>query len=376
VRLLDRLIYRELFGPWIFGVCLFSVLLISAVYLLRLTNLFVEGIPVATVLELAGLYSPSLIAKSFPMAILLASLLAFAKLSNDSELVAAMAGGASLFSLIRPVAVFGLFVSLLTFVFGESVVPWASSRANALQAEISTQLKGLGATPFYQPLFVSGKLRGGLMASDVAPLNDAMHNVTGVWYDEYLNPSWLLFAKRVYYTPAKEWKIQSGTIYYIKPEGVTSISVEEAGPPAGSQFDFTPPDILARRKLDFDTMSMNEIGSQIEKKHAELTAVGGKDRALLVKLRELEVAYWNKISLPLTCLVFALVGAPAAIRRTRQAFGVSIALSVAIIFAFYMAQTYLLVIAKGGVVPPFVGSFLPVVLGMGAAYFLLRSKST
>jgi lipopolysaccharide export system permease protein len=375
MRLLDRLVYRELFGPWTFGVIMFSMLLIAATFLLRVTNLFVEGIDFKTVAILTSYYMPGLIVKALPMATLLAVLVGFAKLSNDSEVVAAMAGGASLMQLMRPVVFFGLFVSALTFLFGETVVPEASNRANVMQGEISKQLKGIGATPFYQPLFIDGKLRGGLFASDVAPANDAMYNVSGIWYDKEFTPAWMLYAKRVYYTPLKDWRIEDAEIIYFTGDSVSVVRSPEMGPPVGSAFDFTPPDILSRRKLDFDTMSMGELRDQIEKKQIELDAVEGKDRQLFIKLKELETAYWNKISLALTALVFAMVGAPAAIRRTRQSFGVGLAWSVAIIFLFYMAQTYLLIYAKGGFVPPFMASFLPVIIGFVAALWLLWSKS-
>ncbi len=374
MRLLDKLILRELIGPWLYGVCMFSVLLIAATYLMRVTNLFVEGIDFKTVFTLTSYYMPSLIVKTFPMAMLLASLLSFAKLSNDSEIVAAMAGGASLPTLMRPVVLFGLFVSLVTFIFGETIVPAASNRANALQGEISKQLKGIGGTPFYQPLFVNGKLRGGLFASDVAPANNAMYNVSGIWYTKDFTPAWLLYARRVYYTPLKDWRIEDAEIYYIQEDSVSVVRSPEMGPPEGSSFDFSPTDILSRRKLDFDTMSMAELGDQIEKRQQELDAVDGKDRTLFVKLRELETAYWSKISIALTALVFALVGAPAAIRRTRQTFGVGLVLCIAIIFGFYMAQTYLTILAKGGVISPFLAAFLPVIIGLGLACALLWSK--
>ncbi|MER3462424.1 MAG: LPS export ABC transporter permease LptG, partial [Armatimonadota bacterium] len=38
IRLLDRLIYRELFGPWVFGVAMFTTVLLAGTYLFRLTN--------------------------------------------------------------------------------------------------------------------------------------------------------------------------------------------------------------------------------------------------------------------------------------------------------------------------------------------------
>src|SRR5437868_2685085 len=140
-RLIDRLVYKEVFGPWLFGVTMFTVVLMAGTYLFRMTDFLVKGVEPSDVLQLSLLYMPGLVAKTFPMAVLLAALLAFGRLSNDSEIIAAQTGGASLYRIVLPVGLFGLMVSALAFAFGEFVVPPASIRATELTASVLRHLQ-------------------------------------------------------------------------------------------------------------------------------------------------------------------------------------------------------------------------------------------
>src|SRR6266436_5889513 len=71
--------------------------------------------------ELFGL--PMLMTQTLPMSVLLGSLLAFGRLSGDSEHVALYAGGISFYRVVRPVAWIGLAVSIIAFAWDEIVVP-------------------------------------------------------------------------------------------------------------------------------------------------------------------------------------------------------------------------------------------------------------
>ncbi len=375
LRLLDRLIYRELIGPWLMGVVLFSVLLMAGTYLFRLTELAVIGIPIGSVLMLSGLYMPYLVVKTFPMAMLLASLLAFGRLSNDSEIVAAQAGGASIFTIMRPVIIFGLAVSVLTFAFGEIVVPAASIKANELQHQLAKQAKKTTATPFYQPLSTSKGIRGGVMAQDVDIANKTMKNVTASWFNDDMTLAWVMFANEMYFTPDEEWKIKSATVFYQEENRIYSVNIHEASPPEGERFDFTPKGILASQRRDNDAKSLVEIREELDKIDETNQRAGMEIADTFRKKRELEIGYWSKIAIPLTSLVFALVGAPAGIRRTRQTFGAGIMISIMIIFLYYILTNYLNIIARGGLLHPAFGAFLPVAIGLIAATTLLILKN-
>ncbi len=113
MKRLDALITKELMGPWVFGVAIFTVLILAGTYLFRITDYFVKGVGFFTVAELTTLLLPGIMAKTFPMAVLLATLLSFGRLSSDSEIVAIKACGTSLMRVMYPVGMFGLIVAVI-----------------------------------------------------------------------------------------------------------------------------------------------------------------------------------------------------------------------------------------------------------------------
>ena len=372
-KLIDRLVWKEMIGPWLFGVALFTVVLMAGTYLFRLTDYLVKGVDGMTLLKLSFLFLPGLVAKTFPMAVLLASLLAFARLSNDSEIIAAQTGGASLFRIIRPVAVFGLAVALLAFIFGEIVVPQASFTARAMSEEIVKGLRQSAPQPFSQTLYVDGKFAGQLMAKDINLTSGVMSDAVIVWWGNSEKPETWFFIETLEYTPGGVWQATGVSAVAEDKEdgGFIRTQVESAQPPFGKSLDFSPASILASSISDNDAFSMGDIKKEIDK----LRAKPNKEADEIREMHDKEVGYWTKISLPLSSIVFALVGAPVSIRRVRQSVGIGVGISIAIIFAYYLLHNYMSVLAKGGVTHPAFSAFLPVAVGIAAAIFLLVRKN-
>ena len=139
MKQIDRLILKELAGPWVFGVGLFSALLMAGMYLNRIADYVVQGVPTGMIVELTALLFPAILVKTFSMAVLLGALLAFGRLSSDSEIVALRAGGASIVRIVQPVMLFSLVIAIVTFGFNEVLVPGAASRAKLLITELATK---------------------------------------------------------------------------------------------------------------------------------------------------------------------------------------------------------------------------------------------
>ncbi len=117
LKRIDRLIIKELVGPWLFGVAMFSGPPCCGLhFLFTLTNLLRSGVAFGTVVKVGALLMPSVFVKTFAMAMLLAGLLGFGRLSGDSEIIALRAGGASIVRMIAPVAVMALLVAMPAFV--------------------------------------------------------------------------------------------------------------------------------------------------------------------------------------------------------------------------------------------------------------------
>ena len=122
--LLDRYILREIFRPFLIGLIAFTAMLAGTSILFNLVGDVVRnGIPWVLGLEMFLLRIPAIVVPAFPMATVLAVLLALGRLAGDSEITALLAGGISIVRISRPVLIFGAVVSILTFVFNEWVVP-------------------------------------------------------------------------------------------------------------------------------------------------------------------------------------------------------------------------------------------------------------
>lgn len=349
---------------------MFTVMLMAGTYLFRLTDLIVRGIDIGSVLTLSMYYLPGLIVKTFPMSTLLASLLAFARLSNDSEITAAVAGGSSIYQLMRPVMVFGAAVSVATIAINEIVVPPASMAAMELSSKITKQIRGLGTENFYLPISERGKFLGFVAARDVDISTGTMTSVTGAWFGGKLVPQYLFIGDEMYYSDERTWRIRRGTVYEIDPDRNISYTFEDALP-TGFNVTYKPKDLTTLRLQDADAMPMRELGRQIVALRAQ--KVEGQEDSR--KLLDLQVSYWTKLTLPLSAFVFALVGAPAGIRRSRQTVGVGVALSVVITFGYYLLHNYMTIIAKGGVVSPLLSAATPLVIGVVCAIFLMKNKN-
>src|SRR4051794_35432917 len=105
---------------------MFTMLLIAATYLGRIANYLVQGVSGAQILQITLLLLPAILVKTFAMALLLGGLLAFGRLSGDSEITAVRAAGVSLYRIVAPVAVFSFLVACVSFYLNESVVPRAA----------------------------------------------------------------------------------------------------------------------------------------------------------------------------------------------------------------------------------------------------------
>jgi lipopolysaccharide export system permease protein len=193
-----------------------------------------------------------------------------------------------------------------------------------------------------------------------------------VWWGDSLEPVAHFYFRELYYVPGRQWFARDGYVLNIDGQGnLRRLALQDAKPPFGDSLDFTPQTILASQVSDYDALSMAQLQDRISR----LRANPQRDPESYRSERDLQVGYWTKVSLPLSALVFALVGAPVSIRRVRQSVGVGVGISILVIFVYYLVHNYMTILAKGGKVAPAVSAFLPVALGVIVAWAMLRKKN-
>lgn len=133
-----------MFGPFGAGIVIFTFVLLMD-WVLELVELVVnKGVKIDVILELLVYILPSLLVLTLPMAVLVATLTAFGRLSTDSEITALKASGISLYALYMPVLIFSAIVGIITFIIYAWALPWGNYQFLLKYAELARTNASIG----------------------------------------------------------------------------------------------------------------------------------------------------------------------------------------------------------------------------------------
>jgi lipopolysaccharide export system permease protein len=136
LSLIDRYLLSELLTPFVGGIVFFTFVFLMF-QILRLAEFFIiHGVPFFDLIALLVLLSASFIPFSLPISFLIGLLLAFGRLSTDSELVAMKAGGYSLKRLAFVPFLMACCVSILSLLLTMQITPTAEKALRQKMTEI------------------------------------------------------------------------------------------------------------------------------------------------------------------------------------------------------------------------------------------------
>lgn len=363
MKLLDRHILKELIGPFIFGVAAFTSIMFAGKELFKVTELLAEyHASLLTAVKLVALNMPTIIVITLPMAMLLAALLGFGRLSSDSETVALFAGGISLYRIAVPVILMSIVVTAASFVLNEVVAPKTNSEHERIRRELTNEPLSSD-----KPFFVIDSENG--VTKSVFYVQNGFNMTTGTLRDvaviQYWNnkPAVFVYGKEALWKGENEWSFKNGYWKTLDPDQTLII------PFRGSvtrkiKIDKTP-DQLALYQKKSDELSFSELKSYIRMLQNE-----GAD------VNEYRVQLYQKIALPLASLVFALIGTPLGLRPYRSSSAMGLGLSIVIIFAYWVLMHYMTILGRNGAVSPAAASFIPTLAGtcIGIALIVRAAK--
>ncbi len=347
---------------------IFTILISAGSFLFELTSLLADGVSPVTVTYLAALLIPGVVVKTFPMAMLLAALLAFGSLSGNSEIVALRAAGAGVVRMMIPVVAMGTAVALLAFMCDELIVPDFSRRALEVRAGIELKRGKRKDQNTSQPIMDGGRLAGYLIARDFRISDQTLLDADIINYDRDGQAASLFHVDKLIFTDLKHWRIEGKATLHSLNDG-SKVELKDGAWPSGFRpLDIPINDLITRTLRDLDAQSMSQMKQSIDRMKAE----ANPDQS---QIANLEFGYWNKVTVPLAALVFALVGAPLGIRSHRTGVATGFWLSVVIIFGYFMLTNAMSILARGGRFSPFAASFLPIAIGLGVGVYLVQKRN-
>ncbi len=356
IKIVDRYIFAELIEPFLFGLGAFTAILSSSMILFELVRAVVlRGMPLFVALQIFIYRLPAIMVFIFPMATLLAALLAFSRLSHDSEIIAFKGSGLSLYRLIVPVLFLGLLVSCANLIFAEIVVPEANRAAKNLLIETTTQASPKLQKNVFVPELEKGSLKRIFYAGSIQ--GGIMYNVI---VQEFADGrlAQIVTAKEARWQREKSgWVFKSGIIYLIADTGEYKHLIK---------FDeqliaikYTPADFLSgdRNPDDMTIAQLKDYIGLKEKMGAETT--------------DWKIQLNMKMAIPFASLVFALLGAPLGLSPRRASSSIGLGLSIIVIFFYYIVTFISMAVGETGLVPPGVAAWLPNVVTGGVGWYIL-----
>jgi LPS export ABC transporter permease LptF/LPS export ABC transporter permease LptG len=364
MRILDRYITREILLPFAIALVVLSFVLIIPFIIELAEQLIQKGVSGPTILQLMVTLLPATLGLTIPMALLIAVLIAFGRLSGDREIVVLMACGVSPLRMLRPV--FGLAVVAAAATLW--VMIEAIPNANQSHREITTRIVADRAEGQVRPrVFFEDFPSTVLYVREVPP--------TGGWQDvvaaDTRNP-----ARPILYV-AKSGRMvvnrEARTIQMVLEDGAQHTT--KSDDPAGYE--------IARFKelvLALDPASVfPRVGPA--RGEREMTIPELQELRATLEGRNLPshrpvIEIHKKFSIPAACLVFALLAVGLGVTNRKDGKLASFVLGLAVIFAYYVIMFGAEAMAKGALIPAWSAMWIPNLLlgGVGIALLIARSR--
>ncbi len=377
IPLIDRWLIAQILPPMLFAISAFTVISLSVGVMFDLIRKIVEfGLPLFLAIKVLFFSLPSFLVLSFPMAVLLSTLLAYGKLSANSELLALKSLGIKTSRIIAPAIAVSILMTGLTFYFNDNLVPASNKLAE------STLRAGIGSS------FSSEEGKDNIMFSRYGSRIESATNKptkTNTFLTHIFYASWfennimqgvtvldfsrqdiqqILKAKSaVFDKKNSSWIFSDGSI----------VSVDQGGQTTNIQFEkyrypfVEGPLDLARVPKDATEMSLKQA-LEAERIY--------KETGNLKEIRRIQVRIQEKFTLPFACLVFGLIGSSLGSKSNlRSSKSQGFGLSVILILVYYVMSFVFSSFGVKGLLSPIIATWLPVLISMGGGIYFLRKAS-
>lgn len=339
MKIIHRYLFIELLPPFVIGLLVLVVLILTQQTLMIMNLLVNKGLSIPTVLRLVLMIFPQFLTMIIPVSVLAASTATFNRFASDGEITALKASGIGLSRLLWPLVLFAFLGYLGSFYMSLKA---QETQGMSLQEMISTVLKkkmSLGIRPQVFNNFMDRFV----IYVDRMPTFSRMQGVFIYQEAKGKDPSTVIMAREGSLLneengrPGIRIQLRSGTLLQggVAKQFVrfSSYDLTIFGKSAGS--NRTPPTIRDLEK--------------------EIALSSKPDVSLL---RDLEDRYKN-YTYPFSCLIFAFLGIPFGIYAKRSGKLAGFVFATASVIFFYILNTVDDLMVARRLMKPFVASLVP-----------------
>lgn len=431
--LLYRHILRAHIGPFLFAFATLMFIFMLQFLMKYIDHLAGKGLGAWIIAQLIIYNLAWMVVLAVPMAILVATLMAFGNMSANNEITAMKASGVSFLRMTAPVVVASALIAYLLIEFNNKVLPDANHKAKVLGIDIQRKKRTLALEAGLFSQEIDGY---SILVRKTFEHSNDLENVT-IYDCTNPNESVIVTARQgsVHFSPDYRKMImdlQDGEIHQMVASDMKEYRKIQFSRHRimmnAEQFEFqrSAESAFSRgdRELSAQTMlkfvdSLKEVNHEIERsvatmmnKHVDnylarnpsnvpspaavVTPWGGNviDRALMearllagsieAEVSRLEfndksidrytVEVHKKYAIPFACIVFVLVGAPLGVMARRGGFGVAAGLSLGFFLIYWACLIGGEKLADRDIMSPFIGMWMAnIVLGAIGIYLTIRT---
>lgn len=358
MKIIHKYIFTEMAKVFLIST-LFLTMMLFLDKVLFLTELIINrGVTFVEVFKMMLFISPVFLAVTIPISVLLGAVVTFNQLSADNEITVMKSCGWSFMNLMRPVLLF----SFVAYLIVNSIIFYLMPLSNQAFKKMIFEIIQTRANIDIKPHVFNREFKDMVLYVDDKQDNTHLY---GIFIADTSTPgsSKIILSKEgvIVSDPAAlkiQLQLKSGTIHDKSKEG-THYQLMKF-----DQYDLTL-DLPSSKQLE-------EKG--ILKKH-ELSA--GELMKKITKLKDIgntayyeEVELSKKFSLPFTCLLFGLIGAPLGIRSSRSGKSGGFLMAVLIIMLYYIGMVTAQNFGKTGEINPLLSVWIPNFILMVLAIYL------
>jgi LPS export ABC transporter permease LptG len=361
--IMDAYIMRELAGPFMFGLGAVYVFWFANIFVLAADYLINKGAPVFLILRFLVARMPQATPMAFPFACLFGALLAFGRLAADNEITALRTSGVSFMRICRTPLLLGFGMFLISFGVNEKIAPAAVDISTRTFYQIIYRTATLPIEPH---IFSTDPGTGKTFYIDsVDPDGRTMNNV--MIFEQSKGSPFLDV------TTARKATIENGLIVLqgaiqtrVLPNGtVQTLTVAAHDITVPLPLGDSGEKFLSQAYNDPYAMDAKRLGDQIA--FRKLTGTGGSD------LAGLEITLAQKYALPFASFIAVLIALPLAVRFGKKGRTLGIALSVVVLFIYYILGAVGAAFGKNGAITPWIAVWLPnAIIAAGGGYLILK----
>lgn len=359
---IQRYLLREIAIPMLMALVIFTFVLMMGRSQKLMEMVIDKGVPLGEILRLLVNLLPAFMVLTIPVALLIGVLLAFGRLSAESELVALKACGVNLPLLMRPVLGLALFASMITATLTLYLEPAANAAFRRQAFAIASSIATVGIRPMTFNDDFSGLV---LYAAEVDNKNGQMTNIFIADERPGSLPATIFAATGGIQIDQNDQsmnlRLKNGTIHR-RDDRNTAFQI-----------------------IQFDTYGLRVNLNQNDAKGRVMTRKEGElNLPELLKARKnpqdkkearlLNAGLQKRFVMASTPIIFILIGVPLGISSQRSGRGANFALALFIFLLFYILFT----LAKTLVIDvglPALFMWLPVVIFTAAGLFLIHAVS-